>query len=79
MNDMLDLALEPDESAPDMQRMPPLRNSSLRTSGRLKIVSIKKYLLQRLGLSDAPASVRYDFTSFFVDTMNTIVEWNVVF
>eukprot|EP01082_Thalassiosira_pseudonana_P000320 g126.t1 g126 contig1:300827-302255(-) len=57
MSDMLDLQLEPDESAPDAQSMPPLRNPTLRTSGRLKIVSVKKYLLQRLGLKNAKTSI----------------------
>ena len=57
MNDMLDLQLEPDEKAPDGQRMPPLRKPTIRTSGRLKIVSVKKYLFQRLGLRDSPSSV----------------------
>ena len=38
--------------------MPPLQRPVIRTSGRLKIVSIKKYLVQRLGLKDTQSSVR---------------------
>ena len=49
MDDMLDLSLEPDGHLTKVhQRLPPLRNSLLRTAGRLKIVSVKKYLAQRL-------------------------------
>ncbi|KAL7471910.1 hypothetical protein ACHAXS_012215 [Conticribra weissflogii] len=53
----LDFQLEPDKCETSMQQMPPLNSPSLRTSGRLKVKSIKKYLLQKLGLKDAPSSV----------------------
>jgi len=53
-DDLLDLSLEPDGQPPNMhQRLPSLRNSLLRTSGRLKIVSVKKYLAQRLGMKES--------------------------
>jgi len=58
-DDLLDLKLEPDGQPPKLhQRLPPLHNSLLRTSGRLKIVSIKKYLVQRLGIKESKNSVR---------------------
>mmetsp|Transcript_11944 Transcript_11944/g.25204 ORF Transcript_11944/g.25204 Transcript_11944/m.25204 type:complete len:488 (-) Transcript_11944:100-1563(-) len=57
MNDQLDFQLEPDRCGISIQQMPPLNNPSLRTSGRLRVNSIKKYLLQKLGLKDAPSSI----------------------
>ena len=54
---MIDLQLEPSETANKETSLPPLRCPVLRTSGRLKIVSIKKYLVQRLGLKDTQSSV----------------------
>mmetsp|Transcript_6641 Transcript_6641/g.11828 ORF Transcript_6641/g.11828 Transcript_6641/m.11828 type:complete len:132 (-) Transcript_6641:132-527(-) len=57
-DDLLDLKLEPDGQPPKLhQRLPPLHNSLLRTSGRLKIVSIKKYLVQRLGIKESKNSI----------------------
>lgn len=70
MNDQLDFQLEPDKCEISMQQMPPLNNPSLRTSGRLRVKSIKKYLLQKLGLKDAPSSVRH-FWNFI--TLSKIV------
>ncbi|KAL7549025.1 hypothetical protein ACHAWF_012291 [Thalassiosira exigua] len=58
MNEMLDLRLEPDVRPPHQhQRLPPLKNSVMRTSGRLKIANLKKYLNQKLGLTDGERSV----------------------
>lgn len=54
---MIDLQLEPSETTNKETSLPPLRCSMLRTSGRLKIVSIKKYLVQKLGLKDTQSSV----------------------
>ncbi|KAL3802209.1 hypothetical protein HJC23_001753 [Cyclotella cryptica] len=56
-NDMLDLQLEPYETPHEKISLPPLRHSILRTSGRLRIGSIKKYVLQRLGLKDSKSSI----------------------
>lgn len=58
MNDMIDLRMEPDGNSPHPhQRLPSLRNSFIRTSGRLKIASLKKYLSQKLGMKDAKNSI----------------------
>jgi hypothetical protein len=57
ISDMLDLQVEPYEATNCETSLPPLRCPMLRTSGRLKIVSIKKYLIQRLGLNDTQSSV----------------------
>lgn len=56
---MLDLQLEPYETTKEKSFLPPLRHSILRTSGRLRIGSIKKYVLQKLGLKDSKSSVRH--------------------
>ena len=54
---MLDLQLEPYQVKEGETSLPPLRCPMLRTSGRLKILSIKKYLVQKLGLKDNQSSV----------------------
>jgi len=58
-NDMLELHVEPsDERRPHLhQRLPPLRNSYLCMSGKTKIVSVKKYLAQKLGMRDSKSSI----------------------
>lgn len=58
MNDILDLHLEPDGRPPHLhQRLPPLSKSSLRVSGKLKVVSLKKYLVQKLGIKESKNSI----------------------
>lgn len=53
-DDLLDFKLIPDGQPPNSyQRLPPLHKSLLRTSGRLKVVSLKKYLVQRLGIKNS--------------------------
>lgn len=59
ISDMLDLQLEPYATIKGETSLPPLRCPMLRTSGRVKIASIKKYLVQRLGLKDTQSSVRH--------------------
>jgi hypothetical protein len=59
ISDMLDLQLEPYATSKGKTSLPPLHCPMLRTSGRVKIVSIKKYLVQRLGLKDTQSSVRH--------------------
>ncbi|KAL3793990.1 hypothetical protein ACHAW5_008165 [Stephanodiscus triporus] len=57
MSDQLDLHLDPDERPPHAhQRLPPLKNALLRISGRAKIVTLKKYLVMKLGLKDCSKS-----------------------
>ena len=54
MSDMLDLFLEPDGKLPrSQQRLPPLSNSYLLVPGRSNVVSLKQYLIQKLGLKDS--------------------------
>lgn len=57
-SDMIDLQLEPYQAKQGESSLPLLRCPMLRTSGRLKILSIKKYLVQRLGLKEKQSSVR---------------------
>ena len=58
-DNQLDLYLEPDESPPQFsQRLPSLRCPMIRLSDRAKIVSLKKYLVMKLGLKDSMSSVR---------------------
>ena len=53
-NDQLDIQLEPDRKPPNAhQRLPMLRNAHLRLSARTKIITLKKYLVQKLGLKDS--------------------------
>jgi len=53
-NDMVELHFEPDGQPPHAhQRLPPLRNSLLCMSGRTKIISLKKYVSQKLGMKDS--------------------------
>lgn len=56
---LLDLKLEPDESPPTQvhRRLPSLRCSLLRLSGRAKIISLKKYLVMKLGLKETMSSI----------------------
>lgn len=56
-NDQLDIQLEPDKKPPNAhQRLPMLRNAHLRLSARTKIITLKKYLVQKLGLKDSNKS-----------------------
>ncbi|KAL7535694.1 hypothetical protein ACHAXR_012398 [Thalassiosira sp. AJA248-18] len=58
MDDMLDLHMEPDGQPPySHQRLPQLRRPKLCMSGRAKIITIKKYLVQKLGLKDSKNSI----------------------
>jgi hypothetical protein len=52
MNDnIIELRLQPDMSkAKKSKRLPALVNRHLRTSGKLKVISLKKYLIQRLNV-----------------------------
>jgi hypothetical protein len=61
MSDQLELHLNPDERPPHShQQLPPLQNGFLRLSGRAKIVTLKKYLIMKLGLKDSSKnSVRF--------------------
>ena len=73
---MIELHLEPsDEQRPHLhRRLPPLRNSYLCMSGRTKIMSIKKYLVQKLGIKESRSSVSdicplfaFDIVTLFVN------------
>jgi hypothetical protein len=61
MSDQLELHLIPDERPPHShQRLPPLQNGFIRLSGRAKIVTLKKYMVMKLGLKDCSRnSVRF--------------------
>lgn len=50
-DDELDFLLSPDVQADDQHKLPQLERSCIKTSGRLKIVQLKKYLLRKLELS----------------------------
>ncbi|KAK1733814.1 polycomb group RING finger protein [Skeletonema marinoi] len=48
-DNIIELRLQPDiKSSKSTKRLPALHNHQLRTSGKLKIISLKKYILQRL-------------------------------
>ncbi|KAL9189446.1 hypothetical protein ACHAXT_009121 [Thalassiosira profunda] len=58
MNDAMDVRLEPDSHPPHShQKMMPLREPHLLLTGSAKISTLKKYLVQKLGLKDTKGSI----------------------
>ena len=50
LDDDLDFSLTPETEVAQSHEMPPLERPWLRTSGRIKIVQLKKYLLKKLNM-----------------------------
>ena len=60
MENMMELLLKPEQHPPHAhQRLPPLRRAELCLTGRAKVVSLKKFVVQKLGLKESKSSVRY--------------------
>lgn len=56
-DDELEFVIVPDENVERDFQMPPLQKPTLRSSGRLKVMSLKRYILKRLQIKASPASV----------------------